>query len=81
MYLLKNIRLTLINQIIKLFLPAELVNLKLPFEFLLLLDFILGRLDISLQVNEEVWLLDHLQTLLQLGVLFCKVDNGLVSVL
>ena len=58
--LLENIGLRLLDQVVKLLLSPELIDLELPFKLLLLLDLLLSRLKITLQIEQEVWLLDHL---------------------
>ena len=58
--LLENVGLRLLDQVVKLLLSPELIDLELPFKLLLLLDLLLSRLKITLQIKQEVWLLDHL---------------------
>ena len=81
LYLLKHIWLTLLNDVVQLLLSSQLVHLQLSLQFLLLLDFFLSGLQVSFQVDEEVWLLDQLKSLLQFVVLFHQVHYGLVCVL
>jgi len=49
--LLEYIRLRLVDQVVKLLLTPELVDLELPLELLLLLDLLLSRLQVSLQIQ------------------------------
>lgn len=81
LHLLEHIRLTLVNEIVQLLLSSQLIDFKLPLQLLLLLDLFLGRLQISLQVEQEIGLLNHLKSFLELIVLFHKVYNGFISVL
>ena len=71
----------MLDQVVKLFLSPQLVDFELSFKLLLLFDLLLGRLQVPLQIEQEVWLLDHLQSTLQLVVLFHKIDDGFVCVL
>ena len=79
--LLEYVRLALLNQVVKLLFSPELIDLQLPLQLLLLLDLLLSRLQIALQVEQEVGLLDHLKTPFQLVVLFHQIHDGFIGVL
>ena len=79
--LLKYVRLALLNQVVKLLFSPELIDLQLPLQLLLLFDLLLSRLQVALQVEQEVGLLDHLKTPFQLVVLFHQVYDGFIGVL
>lgn len=81
LHLLEHVRLALLNHVVQLLLSAQLVNFQLPFQLFLLLDLLLGGFQITLQVQQEVWLLDHLQPPLELVVLLHEIDDGFVRVL
>ena len=79
LHLLEDIGLALVDQVVKLLLSTELIDLELTLELLLLFDLFLGRSEVPFQIDQEVWLLDHLQSLLQLIVFLHEIDNGFVS--
>ena len=79
MHLFEDIGLALVDQAVKLFLTAKLVDFELTLEFLLLFDLFLGRTQVSFEVDQEIWLLNHLQSLLQFIVFLHKIDNGFIS--
>jgi len=79
--LFHHVGLTLLHNAVELLLTLQLIDFKLSFQLFLLFDFFFGCLEIPFQVEQEVGLLNHIKTTLQLLVLFHEVDNRLVSVL
>ena len=69
LHLLEHVRLALFDQVVELLLSSELVDFELALELLLLLDLFLGCLEVTLQVQQEIWLLDHLEAPLEFIVL------------
>ena len=78
LHLLQHIRLALLDDVIKLLFALELVHLQLTLEFFLLFDFLLGSLEITLEVKEEIRLLNKLKTFLEFIVLLHQIYNGFV---
>ena len=81
MDLLEDIRFTLLHYIIKFLFTFELIDLELALQLLLLFNFFFSSSKIAFQVDKEVWLLNDLQTALQLVVLLHQIYDSLVSVL
>ena len=79
--LLEDVRLTLLDYLIKLLLSFELVYFKLSFELLLLFDLFFSRPQVAFKVYQEIRLLNKFESLLELGVFLHQVDDGLVRVL
>lgn len=79
--LLEDVRLTLLDYLIKLLLSFELVYFKLSFELLLLFDLFFSRPQVAFQVYQEIRLLNKFESLLELGVFLHQVYDGLVRVL
>ena len=56
--LFQYIRFTLFNNIVKLLLTFELIDLELAFKLFLLLNLLLSRPQITFQIDKEIWLLN-----------------------
>ena len=78
LHLLEDIGLALVDQVVKLLLSTKLIYFELTLELLLLFDLFLGCSEVPFQIDQEIWLLDHLQSLLQLIVFLHEIDNGFV---
>ena len=57
LHLFENVWFALLNDIVELLFAFKLVNFQLPLELFLLLDLFFGRLQITFQIEKEVWLL------------------------
>ena len=56
--LFQYIGFTLFNDIVKLLLTFELIDLELAFKLFLLLNLLLSRPQITFQIDKEIWLLN-----------------------
>ena len=76
--LLQHIRFTLLDYIIKFLLSLKLIYLQLPFKLLLLFYLFFSSLQITLEVEQEIRLLNKLKTSLQFIVFLHQIDNCFV---